>query len=686
MKRAATVALAVVTFCGALAIVAVPAQAKGFTINLFSDGKDIKPGDGQCDSNGGKSGDQCTLRAAIMENDARNDSSSSLSLPGGTYTLTIAGSGENKAATGDLDITKNMGLYAQGTVTIKGGTGFNDRILDIPSGSPNVTIHGAKITGGKAPGTENGGGIRDLSAKSLQLADVTLSGNSANSGGGLYVSTPNGDTVNLNIVTVSGNTASAGGGGVDVEGGVDATLNRLTVKSNHAHDGGGLAAFLKPGASGSIQQLGANSTIASNTASGSGGGMDVGRTSAALVVVSGNTASNGGGLALVGGGSGSTISGRVEISGNTATSKGGGIYTSGCGSSCGTVFNANITGNHAKEGGGVYVTDGLTLSSAGVTKNSTSNGTNGGAVVHAGSSGNNLKMTNVTLNGNSGGPVSSGLVVTSKANDPITNVTIAGNTGSGNNGIVVLSGAGSPQVRNSIVASGKATNCTGKLVSLGHNLDSGNSCGFHASGDLVNKAPLLEDPADDNGGFTLTMRLKDSSTSFSPAIDGGTNTGCAATDAREVRRPLDGDQPHDGTATCDIGAYEDSGITGNADIQLNNAVVAPDPVSKGANVTYTMTILNHNGPKSSTNTKVIDILPSSLTFVSCSPSPCSASNGVVTVTVGSLKAGKSVTVKIVAKVSSGATVSQIGNTVNVYSDNPDHYPHNNTEKVMVQIK
>src|SRR5439155_19446182 len=135
----------------------VQAQAKRFTINLFSDGKDIKPGDGHCDSNGSKSGDQCTLRAAIMEDDARNDSSSSLSLPSGTYTLTITGAGEDKAAKGDLDITKNMGIIAQhvGGVTIKAGNSCGDRSVDLPSASPAVHMHGVKTSGGKAPGTQN---------------------------------------------------------------------------------------------------------------------------------------------------------------------------------------------------------------------------------------------------------------------------------------------------------------------------------------------------------------------------------------------------------------------------------------------------------------------------------------------------------------------------------------------------
>jgi hypothetical protein len=73
--------------------------------------------------------------------------------------------------------------------------------------------------------------------------------------------------------------------------------------------------------------------------------------------------------------------------------------------------------------------------------------------------------------------------------------------------------------------------------------------GFDQSTDRPNSAPKL-DPLADNGGPTQTHGLQDDS----PAIDVGDNNGCPATDQRGVSRPVDGDS--DGTATCDIGAFE----------------------------------------------------------------------------------------------------------------------------------
>src|SRR5258705_6136793 len=48
-----------------------------------------------------------SLRSAIQAADARGGSNTII-LPGGTFTLTIAGAGEDAAATGDLDITRNL--------------------------------------------------------------------------------------------------------------------------------------------------------------------------------------------------------------------------------------------------------------------------------------------------------------------------------------------------------------------------------------------------------------------------------------------------------------------------------------------------------------------------------------------------------------------------------------------------
>ena len=83
----------------------------------------------------------------------------------------------------------------------------------------------------------------------------------------------------------------------------------------------------------------------------------------------------------------------------------------------------------------------------------------------------------------------------------------------------------------------------GSVISLGHNLDSENSCGFNQPSDLVNTDPLLG-PLQDNGGPTFTCALEIGS----PAIDAATCDGAPATDQRGVTRPQ--------SLTCDIGAYE----------------------------------------------------------------------------------------------------------------------------------
>ena len=61
--------------------------------------------------------------------------------------------------------------------------------------------------------------------------------------------------------------------------------------------------------------------------------------------------------------------------------------------------------------------------------------------------------------------------------------------------------------------------------------------------------PLLG-PLADNGGKTLTHGLLPGSM----AIDAGHKAGCPEKDQRGYSRPADGDE--DGTAECDIGAFE----------------------------------------------------------------------------------------------------------------------------------
>ena len=102
-------------------------------------------------------------------------------------------------------------------------------------------------------------------------------------------------------------------------------------------------------------------------------------------------------------------------------------------------------------------------------------------------------------------------------------------------------------VANSVVAlsdsDGNCFNSAGSIISLGHNLDSGNTCGFASSGDLTDTDPWLG-MLQANGGPTLTHALQPGS----PAIDHADPMQCTPADQRGVSRPQG--------SGCDMGAYE----------------------------------------------------------------------------------------------------------------------------------
>ena len=97
---------------------------------------------------------------------------------------------------------------------------------------------------------------------------------------------------------------------------------------------------------------------------------------------------------------------------------------------------------------------------------------------------------------------------------------------------------------------------TATIASLGYNLDSGNSCGLAAAGDMTNTDPLLGLLTNNGGPLAadglppFTQALAKSS----PAIDAIPNAACAvALDERGALRPAG--------IGCDIGAYEIQYVT-----------------------------------------------------------------------------------------------------------------------------
>lgn len=224
----------------------------------------------------------------------------------------------------------------------------------------------------------------------------------------------------------------------------------------------------------------------------------------------------------------------------------------------------------------------------------------GGGVYHVGG---NLSIANSTLTRNQavgtgapataiGGALANGdaaLTTPVTSTVSIINSSLVSNTAAYAGGALSnrhgLAATAQITVQNSILAFNTATQpsthtCstdqTLTIASAGNNLESGNSCGFNQTSDLLNTNPRLEALAD-NGGPTPTHALRPSS----PAIGKGNPAVCVAPpinqhDQRGVLRL---------SVVCDIGAYEfDVGkklapilMVGPKDEEPAEEQPAPDP-------------------------------------------------------------------------------------------------------------
>ena len=214
-----------------------------------------------------------------------------------------------------------------------------------------------------------GGGIYCYNS-TLSLTDSTVSGNTANSGGGIYN--------NYSTLTVTGSIISENiatddyGGGIYNNDNSTLSLTDSTVSGNTANSGGGIYNYCSTlTVTGSIisENIATNdvgggiycydnstlsltdSTVSGNTAN-SGGGIYCYNSTLSLTdsTVSGNTANSGGGIYNE---SGTLTLTNSTISGNTTNYSGGGIYN--CYNSTLSLADSTVSGNTANEyGGGIY--------------------------------------------------------------------------------------------------------------------------------------------------------------------------------------------------------------------------------------------------------------------------------------------------------------------------------------------
>lgn len=522
--------LTIVILLAGLILTTPAARAATITVNTTAD-ENNNDGD-------------CSLREAIIaaNTDTAVDAcpagsgADTISLPAGTYLLTITGRNENAAQTGDLDLTADLTITGAGQATTIIDAGTLDRVFHIGVGS-TVAISGVTIGGGRI--TANfGGGVFVNNGSTLTLTDSLVIGNSAASGGGgIYV---NDSTLTLINSRVSSNSTNGDGGGIYIDVST-VILTNSRVDLNKATSGGGILT-----SSSTLTLTG--SQIDGNIATYAGGGIYA---SAATLILDGS-----------------------QVAGNDAGYSGGGI-NAGTGSL--TLTNSRVEGNNVDgTGGGIYLSLGTaTLTNSLVSTNTS--GFAGGGI----SSGSTLTLINSTLSGNSSVNNGGGLDIrigTTK----LYNVTLTNNTADSNGdndgdggGAYIFSSDGTLIATHSIIGgnidgsttSNQHPDCSGDLTGAGYNLIA-NTSGCTLTGDTTGTVTGLSPnlgPLQDNDGPTFTHALLVGS----PAIDAGNAAGCVdpsslplTSDQRGFFRPADGDGNF--TSRCDLGAFEFNSSSGPA--------------------------------------------------------------------------------------------------------------------------
>jgi CSLREA domain-containing protein len=494
----------------------------------------------------------CSLREAIeaanrdlgIDGCTAGSGYDTIAVPAGSYTLMLAGAGEDANQTGDYDITSDMQILGAGAeiagTEIAGDS--LDRLFHVHPGA-TVTLARLGLRAGLAAGGEAGGAVLNQGVLAIEASTISASrsGRGQNcvdvpapcephpgDGGGIH----NSGTLTMTATSVRGNRTGAGG--VDE----DPALLRPEV--------------LPDGSGGGVSNAGmlllAQCEIAANEGWIGAGVYNTGQ--AAIVETStfnnrttyhestmssvhgaGNSSGSGGGIANAGG--------VLELRKSSVYDN----YTlNGSPASPGGSF---AIGGWAGDGGGIYNSGVMTSTNSTVAGNRTGAGGTG----NYGGGG-----------GDGGGVYNRGLLVLNNTTIAANN-TDAGGQGLWYNGMDGVGGgvanAGTVRIKNSLLANNwagtqtgaVASDCAGdSLATQGYNLISAGECsGVNAPSDLLGAAAQLA-PLGDYGGPAWTCALL----AVSPAVDAGSCTDAESNPVAEDQRGV----PRPQLDNCDIGAYE----------------------------------------------------------------------------------------------------------------------------------
>ncbi len=440
-----------------------------FTVDTFADV--VNAGDGLT-----------SLREAIIAVNA-GSGGDTINLAAGTYTLSIAGTGEDAGATGDLDINKDVTISGAGAgTTIIDGNSI-DRVFHIKGTSNTASISGVTIQGGDQ---SNGGGIFVDNTSTLNLSGATLTGNNhsgAGSGGAIHVH----GTAHLNDVLLSGNTADDGGA-IGFHGADGGSLTNVTISGNSTTGkGGGIW-------NDSVITV-INSTITGNMAnSDEGGGVyNTGTITLTDTTISGNSATWGGGINNT---NNLTLE-RVTIDGNTSSNNGGGIYNF-AGNTV-SLTNVTISGNTSgNNGGGIFTTSSIDITNSTIASNL------GGGGIHTVGSG-DARLKNTILDNNVGGNANRALTSLGNNIDSDSTAGLGDPLDGVNPMLAALADNGGPTRTHALLGGSQAINggtATGApaLDQRGVNRDGSVDIGAYEF--TGNSTPTLDLDLDDSSGAT----------------------------------------------------------------------------------------------------------------------------------------------------------------------------------------
>lgn len=460
-----------------MAFVAAPSSAIAATIRV----------DTTADQAGSRPA-ECALREAVLAANgdtpvggcARGSGDDVIILEAGTYLLTRAGSGEDAAIRGDIDVTGELKVL---------GAGQNRTI---------ITAHDASDRH-----------FEGLQGSSLDLRDMTLDSGSLDEFTGGAVRAGLAAELHLNHVTIR---RSVGPGGFAAIGGssADITVKRSLIERNHADlAGGGIGV-----SNGSLKII--NSRIVNNRSDLFAGGVYPNNADVVIrrSVIEGNRAPQYGGMALL---AGTFDISETRVVGNKTEASAGGVYLQ---SADGTISRSEVSGNVAgADGGGLQMFNGEVSVLASTISGNMAGRFGGG--IYIGSSSTELTLNGATVAGN-------------KAN--------ADGDGTGNGGGVLVDD-GLAIFYNSILgdnslggSAGGETECDGGIVAVYTIIE--DDCPGLGSNNIIADPGIR--PLDDNGGPTLTHALRPSSSAVDagdPSLPGSQDSSCIPTDQRGLGRP-----------------------------------------------------------------------------------------------------------------------------------------------------